>query len=100
MIDDERLCAGCCRAEECHKGLRPDEEAMVDMTDYMNKIDLLLAMAELPNDATKKDILKMVYDFPAKNLVSYGIGSYVEEVSEPIARHLNQPFINKCGNES
>lgn len=26
MIDDERLCDGCCRAEECYKGMRPDEE--------------------------------------------------------------------------
>ena len=64
MIDDERLCAGCCRAEACHEGLRPDEDAVVYSADYINKIDLLLALAMLPNDASKREILRVVYDMP------------------------------------
>ena len=36
------------------------------MTDCINKVDLLLALAELPNEASKKDILRMIYDFPTE----------------------------------
>lgn len=69
MIDDERLCDGCCRAEECYKGMRPDEEAVVETDEYINKVDLLLSVAALPNEVSKKDILATIYDMPA---VKYG----------------------------
>lgn len=63
MIDDERLCAGCCREEECYKESLPDNaEEFISMADYINKVDLLLTIAELPNNASKKDILRVVYD--------------------------------------
>ena len=32
--------------------------------DYINKADLLLALAELPNDASKREMLQVVYDAP------------------------------------
>ena len=37
--------------------------------DYINKADLLLALAELPNDASKREMLQVVYDMPVEYLV-------------------------------
>ena len=35
------------------------------MADYLNRIDLLLDIADMPAEATKRDILRKIYDFPA-----------------------------------
>ena len=35
------------------------------MADYLNRIDLLLDIAEMPAEATKRDFLRKIYDFPA-----------------------------------
>ena len=43
-----------------HCGMRAEE--FISMADYINKVDLLLTIAELPNNASKKDILRVVYD--------------------------------------
>ena len=37
--------------------------------DYINKADLLLALAELPIDDSKREMLQVVYDMPAEYLV-------------------------------
>ena len=34
------------------------------MTDLISKTDLLLKLAELPQEASKRDILRIVYDMP------------------------------------
>ena len=34
------------------------------MTDYISKTDLLLALAELPQDASKREVLSVIYDMP------------------------------------
>ena len=39
------------------------------MTDYINKVDLLLALADLPNEAGKREVLRVVYDMPVEYLV-------------------------------
>ena len=51
------------------------------MTEYIDKIGLLLDIAELPNDASKKDVLRKIYEYKAKNLISCGIGQYTEELT-------------------
>ena len=57
------------------------------MTEYIDKIGLLLDIAELPNDVSKKDVLKKIYEYKAKDLISCGIGQYTEKLTI------------KCGNE-
>ena len=34
--------------------------------EYINKIDLLLKLAELPQEASKREILSVIYDMPVK----------------------------------
>ena len=51
------------------------------MTDYINKVDLLLDIADLPNNASKKDILKVVYEQPVSEPIT----------SEPITIVKNAP---------
>ena len=34
------------------------------MTDYISKTDLLLALGELPQEASKREVLEVVYDMP------------------------------------
>ena len=36
------------------------------MTDSINRVDLLLAVAGLSNEANKNEILRVIYDFPAE----------------------------------
>ena len=36
------------------------------MTDLISKIDLLLKLAELPQDASKREVLSVIYDMPVK----------------------------------
>ena len=36
--------------------------------DYINKDDLLLALAELPQEASKKEILAVIYDMPTRRI--------------------------------
>ena len=34
------------------------------MTDYINKADLLLKLGELPQEASKREVLSVIYDMP------------------------------------
>lgn len=34
------------------------------MTDYISKTDLLLSLAELPQEASKREVLAVIYDMP------------------------------------
>ena len=45
----------------CSRGERKEED---NMADYINRVDLLLLLAELPNEVSKREVLQMVYDFP------------------------------------
>lgn len=36
------------------------------MTDYISKTDLLLALGELPQEASKREVLGVIYDMPVK----------------------------------
>lgn len=38
------------------------------MTDYISKTDLLLALAELPQNASKREVLGVIYDMPTTEL--------------------------------
>ena len=38
------------------------------MTDYISKTDLLLALAELPQEASKKEMLAVIYDMPTRRI--------------------------------
>ena len=47
------------------------------MTDYINKVDLLLALADLPNEAGKLEALRVVYDMPTRtNYTITGCGNH------------------------
>ena len=36
--------------------------------DYINKVDLLLALAELPQEASKREVLGVIYDMPTRRI--------------------------------
>ena len=38
------------------------------MTDLISKTDLLLALAELPQEASKREVLSVIYDMPTRML--------------------------------
>ena len=38
------------------------------MTDYISKTDLLLALAELPQEASKREVLSVIYDMPTRRI--------------------------------
>lgn len=40
----------------------------VDATAYINLLDLLLKLAELPQEASKKEILAVIYDMPTRRI--------------------------------
>lgn len=39
------------------------------MMDYIDRVELLLAVAVLPSDASKNDYLRVIYDLPAQHYV-------------------------------
>ena len=38
------------------------------MTDYISKTDLLLKLAELPQEASKREVLAVIYDMPTRRI--------------------------------
>ena len=38
----------------------------IDTSAYINKVDLLLKLAELPQEASKREVLGVIYDMPVK----------------------------------
>ena len=62
------------------------------MTDYVKKVDLLLAIAELPNEVSKKDILKMIYEMPIAYIPTTYTKGWVEKAgSDDAALYDTRP---------